>query len=170
MNVLRNINYAIVLSHGGLDIFLKDFYIYYIFFPLFFLVLPDNLINIIIVYASIIHFSNDLLFLPPPLPPFFLLGVGIIGYKYRKNHFVLNTVQAYLFFHSVYNISRSNLNLEKIFVLFIGFIFIINSSYLLNTIHSLIYNIDEPINLKKRLLYGLLCAHIRTNYSTDFLS
>jgi hypothetical protein len=163
MNIIRKINYGIVGCHGILDIYKEDFYQYYLFFPLLFLVLPDNFIYFIIIIKSILHFSNDLLFLPPPLSQPLLLTAGIIGYKYRKNHLVLITVQAYLFFHSVYNISRSNLNLEKIFVLFIGFIFIINSSYLLNTIHELIY-IDEPLNLKKRLLYSILCAHIRTNY------
>ena len=163
MNIIRKINYGIVGCHGILDIYKEDFYQYYLFFPLFFLILPEILINIIIIFKSVIHFSNDLLFLPPPLSQPLLLTAGIIGYKYRKNHLVLITVQAYLFFHSVYNISRSNLNLEKIFVLFIGFIFIINSSYLLNTIHEL-YDIDSKLNLKKKLSYGLLCAHIRTNY------
>ena len=164
MNIIRKINYGIILSHGAHDIFLKDFYIYYTFFPLLFLILSENLIYLLIVIKSIIHFSNDLSFLPNPFP-YMILSTGIIvGYHFRRNKITLNIVQGYLFFHSVYNISLIKLNYIKICVLMISFIITINDSYFTNTIHELIYNTESPMTLKKKLIYSIVCAHIRSHY------
>ena len=164
MKLIQKINYSLIGCHGLTDFFLPDFYLYYIFFPLFFLFLPDNFIYFIIITKSILHFSSDLIFLPNPLS-YIILSIGIIvGYYYRKNQITLNTVQLYLCFHSVNHIIRNDLNHYKILLLVLGFFFILYNSYLLNSIDNLINNIDEPMNLKKKLFYSLLAAHIMTNY------
>ena len=163
MNIIRKINYSFTFVHGFLDLWIEDFYIYYIFFPLFFLVLPENLIYLMIITKSIGHFSSDIIFLPFPFPPILLLVSGIIAYKYRTNNVTLNLVQIYLGLHSINNIIKNDLNNEKILLLVLGFIFILNNSFLQNNIHELIYNIDSPLTLKKRLFYSLICAHIRVN-------
>jgi len=166
MNIMniRNINNALIGCHGLLDIYKEDFYQYYLFFPLFFLFLPENLIYLMIITKSIGHFSSDIIFLPFPFPHILLLVSGIIAYKYRTNNVTLNLVQIYLGLHSINNIIKNDINNEKILLLVLGFIFILNNSFLQNNIHELIYNIDSPLTLKKRLFYSLLCAHIRTNY------
>ena len=164
MKLIQKINYSLIGCHGLTDFFLPDFYKYYIFFPLFFLFLQDNLIYFILITKSILHFSSDLIFLPNPLP-YIILSIGIIvGYYYRKNQITLNTVQLYLCFHSGNHIIRNDLNNYKILLLVLGFIFILYNPYLLNSIDSLINNVDEPMNLKKKLFYSLLAAHITTNY------
>ena len=166
MKLIQKINYSLIGCHGLTDFFLPDFYKYYIFFPLFFLFLQDNLIYFILITKSILHFSSDLIFLPNPLP-YIILSIGIIvGYYYRKNQITLNTVQLYLCFHSGNHIIRNDLNNYKILLLVLGFIFILYNPYLLNSIDSLINNVDEPMNLKKKLFYSLLAAHITTNYSS----
>ena len=162
MKLIQKINYSIIDFHGLTDFFLPDFYLYYIFFPLFFLFLPDNFIYFIIITKSILHFSSDLIFLPNPLS-YIILSTGIIvGYYNRKNKITLNVVKFYLCFHSVNHIIKNDLN--EILLLVLGFFFILNNLYLLNNIHKLIYHIDEPMNLEKKLFYSLLAAHITTNY------
>ena len=153
---------SLAIAHGIHDVFMKNWMIPYFIFPFYFLFLNERIIQGLIFFGTIYHFSKDLIFIPHPYSEILLSFLLLLGYKFKNKNTIQLLVYLYLFLHSL-RVLYININKkEKMLVLALFYFCVYNSDYLRKSVDDLIKK-SLIMNTKNRLILGVVFSHILIN-------
>lgn len=165
MNIFDKFALSWISFHGIIDIFLP-LHIWipiYSIIPYITLYLPQNYINYLIIPLTIHHFSKDFIYIFP-FNYFIIVFLLSLGLSYKEYIISQNCLKIYLcLIHTPLNIYLQIQSFYVYYTLFMTFLIIYITEPLLIEIDNLIKNPNNQINMKKKLLIGIILSHTLCN-------